>query len=74
MHPHRTRSRKPGRSVSVVATSDGKRVALTAFLSYTVLAGGNAVCIRFSNRELARPCGVRACDLRWPLHCCWGSW
>jgi drug/metabolite transporter (DMT)-like permease len=42
-----------GRSVSLVATSDGERVALTAFLSYTVLAGGNAVGIRFSNRELA---------------------
>jgi len=36
-----------------VATTDGERVALTAFLSYAVLAGGNAVCIRFSNRELA---------------------
>jgi NADPH:quinone reductase-like Zn-dependent oxidoreductase len=36
-----------------VATSDGERVALTAFLGYAVLAGGNAVCIRFSNRELA---------------------
>jgi drug/metabolite transporter (DMT)-like permease len=41
------------RSVWFVATSDGERVALTAFLSYAVLAGGNAVCIRFSNRELA---------------------
>ena len=28
-------------------------MALTAFLSYAVLAGGNAVCIRFSNRELS---------------------
>jgi EamA-like transporter family len=36
-----------------VAASDGERVALTAFVIYTVLAGGNAVCIRFSNRELA---------------------
>ena len=36
-----------------MATSDGERVALTAFLTYTVLAGGNAVGIRFSNRELA---------------------
>src|SRR4029450_10113991 len=54
MHPYWTRSRKPeGRSVSVVATTDGERVGLTAFLSYAVLAGGNAVCIRFSNRELA---------------------
>jgi hypothetical protein len=42
-----------GRSVSLVATSGGERVALTAFLSYTALAGGNAVGIRFSNRELA---------------------
>lgn len=42
-----------GRSVSLMATSDGERVALTAFLTYTVLAGGNAVGIRFSNRELA---------------------
>src|SRR4029450_10544286 len=41
------------RSLWFVATSDGERVALTAFLSYAVLAGGNAVCIRFSNRELA---------------------
>jgi drug/metabolite transporter (DMT)-like permease len=41
-----------GRSVLHVAASDGERVALTAFLTYTVLAG-NAVCIRFSNRELA---------------------
>ena len=28
-------------------------MALTAFVTYTVLAGGNAVGIRFSNRELA---------------------
>ena len=35
------------------SATDGERVALTAFLSYAVLAGGNAVCIRFSNRELA---------------------
>jgi hypothetical protein len=42
-----------GRSVLHVAASDGERVALTAFVTYAVLAGGNAVCIRFSNRELA---------------------
>jgi hypothetical protein len=36
-----------------VAASDGERVALTAFVTYAALAGGNAVCIRFSNRELA---------------------
>jgi drug/metabolite transporter (DMT)-like permease len=36
-----------------VTTSDSERVALTAFLSYAVLAGGNAVGVRFSNRELA---------------------
>ena len=30
-----------------------ERVALAAFMSYSLLAGGNAVCIRFSNRELA---------------------
>jgi drug/metabolite transporter (DMT)-like permease len=36
-----------------VTTSHGERVALTAFVTYTVLAGGNAVGIRFSNRELA---------------------
>jgi drug/metabolite transporter (DMT)-like permease len=36
-----------------VAASDGERVAFTAFVTYAVLAGGNAVCIRFSNRELA---------------------
>src|SRR5512132_1348177 len=52
-HPSVARSPSQGRSVWSVATSEGERVALTAFLSYTVLAGGNAVCIRFSNRELA---------------------
>jgi drug/metabolite transporter (DMT)-like permease len=36
-----------------VTTSHGERVALTAFVSYAVLAGGNAVGVRFSNRELA---------------------
>jgi hypothetical protein len=36
-----------------VATSDGERVALTAFVTYAVLAGGNAVAVRLSNRELA---------------------
>jgi drug/metabolite transporter (DMT)-like permease len=36
-----------------VTTSDGERVALAAFVTYTVLAGGNAVGVRFSNRELA---------------------
>ena len=41
------------RSVSLVTTSDGERVALAAFVTYTVLAGGNAVGVRFSNRELA---------------------
>src|SRR4029450_6990764 len=41
------------RSVWFVATSDGERGALTAFLSYALPPGGNAVCIRFSNRELA---------------------
>jgi drug/metabolite transporter (DMT)-like permease len=30
-----------------------EQVALAAFVSYSLLAGGNAVCIRFSNRELA---------------------
>jgi drug/metabolite transporter (DMT)-like permease len=34
-------------------TGDGERVALAAFITYAVLAGGNAVGIRFSNRELA---------------------
>jgi drug/metabolite transporter (DMT)-like permease len=33
-------------------TTDGERVALAAFVTYSVLAGGNAVGIRFSNREL----------------------
>lgn len=37
----------------MVTRSDGERVALTAFVTYAVLAGGNAVGIRFSNRELA---------------------
>ena len=41
------------RSVSLVTTPDGERVALTAFVTYAVLAGGNAVGVRFSNRELA---------------------
>jgi len=31
----------------------GERIALTSFVTCAVLAGGNAVCIRFSNRELA---------------------
>jgi drug/metabolite transporter (DMT)-like permease len=34
-------------------TADRERVALAAFLTTSVLAGGNAVSIRFSNRELA---------------------
>jgi hypothetical protein len=42
-----------GRSVLLVPTSHGERVALTAFVTYAVLAGGNAVGVRFSNRELA---------------------
>jgi drug/metabolite transporter (DMT)-like permease len=29
-----------------------ERAALAAFVTYSLLAGGNAVCIRFSNREL----------------------
>jgi drug/metabolite transporter (DMT)-like permease len=41
------------RSVSLVTISHGERVALTAFVTYAVLAGGNAVGVRFSNRELA---------------------
>jgi len=36
-----------------VPISHGERVALTAFVTYAVLAGGNAVGVRFSNRELA---------------------
>jgi drug/metabolite transporter (DMT)-like permease len=32
--------------------SDGERVALVSFVAMSVLAGGNAVAIRFSNREL----------------------
>jgi drug/metabolite transporter (DMT)-like permease len=34
-------------------TADRERVALAAFVTAAVLAGGNAICIRFSNRELA---------------------
>jgi drug/metabolite transporter (DMT)-like permease len=34
-------------------TADRERLALAAFLASAVLAGGNAVGIRFSNRELA---------------------
>ena len=33
--------------------TDSERVALAAFVAQAVLAGGNAVGIRFSNRELA---------------------
>jgi drug/metabolite transporter (DMT)-like permease len=36
-----------------VSTSHDERVALSAFVTYAVLAGGNAVGVRFSNRELA---------------------
>jgi drug/metabolite transporter (DMT)-like permease len=32
--------------------ADGERVALASFLTMSLLAGGNAVAIRFSNREL----------------------
>jgi drug/metabolite transporter (DMT)-like permease len=32
--------------------AEGERVALAAFVASSVFAGGNAVCIRFSNREL----------------------
>jgi drug/metabolite transporter (DMT)-like permease len=35
------------------AKSRGERVALVAFITEAVLAGGNAVGVRFSNRELA---------------------
>ena len=41
-----------------MTTSHGERVALTAFVTYAVLAGGNAVGVRFSNRELAPLCGA----------------
>ena len=41
-----------------MTTSHGERVALTAFMTYTVLAGGDAVGIRFSNRELAPKWGA----------------
>jgi drug/metabolite transporter (DMT)-like permease len=34
-------------------TADHERVALAAFVTTSVLAGGNAISIRFSNRELA---------------------
>jgi drug/metabolite transporter (DMT)-like permease len=33
--------------------SDGERIALVSFIASAILAGGNAVCIRFTNRELA---------------------
>jgi drug/metabolite transporter (DMT)-like permease len=36
-----------------VTTAGGDRVALASFFTGALLAGGNAVCIRFSNRELA---------------------
>lgn len=31
---------------------DGERIALAAFITYALLAGGNAIGVRFSNREL----------------------
>jgi drug/metabolite transporter (DMT)-like permease len=34
-------------------SADGERVALISFVTGAVLAGGNAVAVRFSNRELA---------------------
>jgi drug/metabolite transporter (DMT)-like permease len=34
-------------------TGDGERVAVAAFVGSAVLSGGNAVAVRFSNRELA---------------------
>jgi uncharacterized membrane protein len=34
-------------------TGNRERLALASFLASAVLAGGNAVSIRFSNRELA---------------------
>lgn len=34
-------------------TRDGERLVLVAFVAEAVMAGGNAVAIRFSNRELA---------------------
>jgi drug/metabolite transporter (DMT)-like permease len=36
-----------------VTRAGGDRVALASFITGALLAGGNAVCIRFSNRELA---------------------
>jgi hypothetical protein len=33
-------------------TSGGDRIALACFVSSGVFAGGNAVAVRFSNREL----------------------
>jgi len=36
----------------------GERAALAAFVTGSVLAGGNAVGVRFSNRELAPPWGA----------------
>lgn len=38
--------------------ADTERLALAAFLVGSVLAGGNAVGVRFSNRELAPPWGA----------------
>lgn len=42
----------PGRVASVAMNSGTDRVTLAAFVIASVLAGGNAVGIRFSNREL----------------------
>ena len=42
-----------GKEPAAEAQRRTEQVALAAFVSYSLLAGGNAVCIRFSNRELA---------------------
>ena len=48
--------------------AEGDRVALASFVVMSVLAGGNAVAIRFSNRELD-PLWEPACASLWPPPC-----
>ena len=54
-------------------TGNRERVALACFVAGALLAGGNGVSIRFSNRELAPLWGA---GLRFSLAAasCWWSW
>ena len=41
-----------GGGALALPTVEGDRTAFVAFVAYSVLAGGNAVGVRFSNQEL----------------------